>query len=237
MELFYSPDEGSTLITLGEEESGHCVRVLRHKEGDEIFITDGRGRLSRARIVSAAPKSVEAEVIGTEENFGTHPYKLTMAVCPTKNLDRYEWFVEKAVEIGVDKIVPVIGDRSERKVIKTDRLQRLILSATKQSLKGVVPAVCESESVKNFILSAEEDVKLICYCFEGQKLSVKEALAGMEEGSSVAILIGPEGDFSPEEVRLALEKGFKPVHLGTSRLRTETAAIAGVAAVYFEFMK
>jgi 16S rRNA (uracil1498-N3)-methyltransferase len=157
-----------------------------------------------------------------------------MAVCPTKNLDRYEWFAEKATELGLDVISPVIGNHSERKVFKSDRLRRILLSASKQSLKGAVPVVNEPVSVRQFIADAPADaLKLICCCFEGEtpRTSINDALC---LDKKIIILIGPEGDFSREEAALAVAAGFIPVHLGPSRLRTETAALTAVQAVYLK---
>ncbi len=291
MELFYSNQiEGDTLL-LDAEESGHCVRVLRHRAGDEITVIDGEGTLYRCTLMDADPRGATAHIDGSERGFGAHPYTLTMAVCPTKNIDRYEWFVEKATEIGIDVIAPVIGERSERKVLKTERLERLVKSAAKQSLKGAIPKVNEPQSVRDFILSVPEGaVKLICYCFEGDKHSIPELLSlpgapgarnrsrpwlplwasvpwgttggiavsmkregpapsgvgGMSEAKfpapgapgreaglpDIYILIGPEGDFSPAEAELALSRGWMSVSLGSSRLRTETAALVAVTQVY-----
>ena len=274
MELFYSNQiEGDTLL-LDAEESGHCVRVLRHRAGDEITVIDGEGTLYRCTLLDADPRGATAHIDGSERGFGAHPYALTMAVCPTKNIDRYEWFVEKATEIGIDVIAPVIGERSERKVLKTERLERLVKSAAKQSLKGAIPKINEPQSVRDFILSVPEGaVKMICYCFEGDKHSIPELLsspgapgagnfaslipptpegAGPSRSRShgrlrfpapgasgldaelpdIYILIGPEGDFSPAEAELALSRGWMSVSLGSSRLRTETAALVAVAQVY-----
>lgn len=223
------------IMTLDEEESAHCVKVLRHREGDEISVMDGHGTLCRCRIIDASPKKVEAEVLNCEEGFGSHPYHLTMAVCPTKNIDRYEWFVEKATEIGVDVIAPVFGDRSERRILKTDRVRRIAVSAAKQSLKGAVPEVTEPVSVKEFIESADpEALKLICYCIDSESLR-RSIVEVMDSLRRIVVLIGPEGDFSQEEVDLALSRGWVPVHLGESRLRTETAAVVAATAVYFRF--
>ena len=232
MELFFSQDICGSILRLDAEESGHCVRVLRHREGDEISVIDGRGTLYRCVLQNADPKGATAQVLSVEHGFGSHPYKLTMAVCPTKNIDRFEWFAEKATEIGVDVIAPVIGDRSERRVLKTERLERLVRSAAKQSLKGAAPQVSEPVSVKEFIASVPADaLKLICYCFEGEKRSISELLkAGTDR--EIFILIGPEGDFSPEEAELAINGGWIPVTLGESRLRTETAALVAVTQVY-----
>lgn len=238
MEIFYSDSICDGIVELGPEESGHCVKVLRHRVGDSISVIDGRGTLYECTLTDADPKGAAARVESRNDGFGTHPYHLTMAVCPTKNTDRFEWFAEKATEIGVDVIAPVIGDHSERKVFKTERIKRLVLSATKQSLKGVLPEVAEPVSVRDFIEAADKDaLRIICYCFEGEagRISVKDVLAASDV-QKICILIGPEGDFSPAEVALALEKGWKPVHLGDSRLRTETAALTATAAVYFSHM-
>ena len=234
MEVFYSPHIENGMCVLPEEESAHCVRVLRHREGDEIYVIDGLGTLYTCRLTEASPKVARAQVLREEPDWGAHPYFLQMAVCPTKNLDRYEWFAEKATELGLDVITPVIGEHSERKVFKSDRLRRILLSASKQSLKGAIPQVEEPVSVKNFIASVPEDtVKIICCCFEGEvpRTSINDVL---DFSKKIVVLIGPEGDFSREEAALAVAHGFIPVHLGPSRLRTETAALTAVEAVYLK---
>lgn len=279
MELFYSNDIEGGICRLDKDESGHCVKVLRHRFGDEISVIDGCGTLYRCRITSDSPKGVEAMVLEETPDWGGHPYRLHMAVCPTKNNDRYEWFVEKACEIGLDEVSPVIGEHSERRVFKTARVEKILVSAAKQSLKGAVPVVNEPVSVKEFIermaggdgvggdrqmagkVEAEigkagagdigadsvgaasgvgtgAPLKLIAYCFEDERVprrSIKEVLGGYE-GSDIVVLIGPEGDFSKAEAELAIKNGFIPVHLGDSRLRTETAALTAVAAVYFRYL-
>ena len=237
MELFYSRDIEGGICRLDQDESGHCVKVLRHRAGDEISVIDGCGTLYRCRISVDSPKGVEAMVLSSEEGWGSHPYRLHMAVCPTKNNDRYEWFAEKACEIGLDEVSPVIGEHSERRVFKTARIEKILVSAAKQSLKGAVPAVNEPVSVKEFIENAADSsaLKLMAYCFEDERAprrSIKEVLAEYD-GDEIIILIGPEGDFSRAEAELALSRGFIPVHLGDSRLRTETAALTAVSAVYF----
>ena len=236
MELFYAYEADGRLCRLDAEESGHCVRVLRHRAGDEIHVIDGLGTLYRCRLVDDNPRGAEAEVLESFSGWGGHPYRLTVACCPTKNNDRFEWFVEKATEVGVDRIVPVIGERSERKVYKTERAARIALSATKQSLKARIPDIAEPVSVKDFICHSGPGLKLIAYCFEGdtKRISIQEALQAYD-GSDITVLIGPEGDFSPEEARLAVEHGYIPVHLGSSRLRTETAAVMAAAAVYLAY--
>ena len=185
----------------------------------------------------ASPKAAVARIEKANPGWGSHPYRLEMAVCPTKNIDRYEWFVEKATEVGTDRFVPVIGEHSERKVLKTERLRRIVLSAAKQSLKAAVPEIAEPLTVKEFIASVADSsaLKMIACCFEDEshpRTSVMQALSGTDRREYI-VLIGPEGDFSREEVRLAIEAGFIPVHLGESRLRTETAALAAVFAAYY----
>ena len=251
MELFYAYESDGRFCRLDADESGHCCRVLRHRAGDEIHVIDGLGTMYRCRLVDDNPKGAEAEVLEAFPGWGGHPYRLTVACCPTKNNDRFEWFVEKATEVGVDQIVPTIGERSERKVYKTDRAARIALSATKQSLKSRIPDIAEPVSVKDFICHSEpaepschsepaeqakESLKLIAYCFEGdtKRISIQEALKAYD-GDDITILIGPEGDFSPEEARLAVEHGYIPVHLGASRLRTETAAVLAATAVYLRY--
>ena len=253
MELFYSQDIAGGLCRLDQDESGHCVKVLRHRNGDEISVIDGCGTLHRCRIISDSPKGVEAAILSSEKDWGGHPYRLHMAVCPTKNNDRYEWFVEKACETGMDEVSPVIGEHSERRVFKTSRIGKILVSASKQSLKASVPVVHEPVTVKEFILAhgrhegmtssadvtgAESPLRLIAYCFEDENIprrSIKEVLAEYE-GSEIIVLIGPEGDFSRVEAELALSEGFIPVHLGASRLRTETAALTAATAVYLRYM-
>jgi 16S rRNA (uracil1498-N3)-methyltransferase len=263
MELFYAYEVTGRYCRLDAEESGHCVRVLRHRAGDEIDVIDGLGTLYHCRLTQDSPKGAEAEILDTQEGFGSHPYHLTLGCCPTKNNERFEWFVEKATELGVDRIVPLIGDHSERKVYKTERARRIALAATKQSLKARIPEVAEPQSVRSFVAGApqddkspaaslsepslchaepslchaersEESLRLIAYCFEDPSIprrSIMDVLK-MHPGREITVLIGPEGDFSPEEARLALEYGYIPIHLGPSRLRTETAAVTAVEAVY-----
>ena len=237
MEIFWTDRIEAGLCFLGEEESAHCVRVLRHREGDNVCVIDGAGTMYECVLSQASPKAAVARIEKANPGWGSHPYRLEMAVCPTKNIDRYEWFVEKASEVGTDRFVPVIGEHSERKVLKTERLRRIVLSAAKQSLKAAVPEIAEPLTVKEFIASVADSsaLKMIACCFEDEshpRTSVMQALSGTDRREYI-VLIGPEGDFSREEVRLAIEAGFIPVHLGESRLRTETAALAAVFAAYY----
>ncbi|MBO7371621.1 MAG: 16S rRNA (uracil(1498)-N(3))-methyltransferase [Bacteroidales bacterium] len=242
MELFYSRDIATGGRTLDQEESNHCIRVLRHVAGDIIHIVDGRGSMYECRLDDANAKAVGFTVLKVEESYGSHPYELWMAVAPPKNIDRFEWFAEKATEIAVDRITPLFGDYSERKVFKKERCERIVVSAAKQSHKGAVPQVDDAVKVKDFLSGPfDADVsKFICYCDDTEflgvkKISISDALAEARS-DRYAIMIGPEGDFSREEMRLAVEKGWQPVSLGTSRLRIETAALTAVAAIYLNYI-
>ena len=251
MELFYSKDITDGGRVLDPDESAHCVRVLRHRRGDQINVVDGHGMLYRCTIVDDDPRGVLFDVDEWVENYGSHDYRLHMAVCPPKNIDRFEWFAEKATEIGVDRITPLFGDYSERRVFKRERIERLIVAAAKQSHKGAIPELDEALTVTEFLQQDHEGLKLICYCDEATgKIDIKEALAAagfsiarqnLFEASDpkpmVSIMIGPEGDFSRAEVALALERGWQPVSLGDSRLRIETAALVATTAVYLHFSR
>ena len=245
MELFYSKTITDGGRELDAEESGHCVKVLRHRKGDSINVVDGHGMLYRCTIVDPDPRGVVFEVNEWVENYGSHDHWLRMAVCPPKNIDRFEWFAEKATEIGVDAITPLFGDYSERKVFKPERIERLLVSAAKQSHKGTIPQLDAAVTVSEFLRQEHEGLKLICYCDEATgKVDIKEALGfpvkpGMAKDAlpRITILIGPEGDFSRAEVALALERGWQPVSLGDSRLRIETAALVATAAVYLHFSR
>lgn len=236
MEIFWTEDIAGGICRLGEEESAHCVRVLRHRAGDRINIIDGHGTMYECTLVEDSPKGAEARIEQAHQNWGGHPYDLTMAVCPTKNIDRYEWFAEKATEFGVDRIVPVIGEHSERKILKPERMNRILLSAAKQSLKASIPVLSDTISVREFIESTVEKdaLKMIAYCFEDgqERTSIREVLE-KNDAKEVIVLIGPEGDFSREEADAAVAAGYVPVHIGESRLRTETAALASVSMVYY----
>ena len=242
MELFYAYEVNGRFCRLDAEESSHCVRVLRHRAGDEVDVIDGQGTLYHCRLTQDSPKGAEAEILSQQADWGAHPYRLTLGCCPTKNNDRFEWFVEKATELGVDRIVPLIGEHSERKVYKTERALRIALSATKQSLKARIPEIAEPLSVKDFLCHSErseESLQLIAYCFEDEthpRQSIRQVLES-SSARDITILIGPEGDFSSEEAQLAIGRGYVPVHLGASRLRTETAAVTAVEAVYLHFMQ
>ena len=232
MLLFYAPDITTPLYTLDEIESGHCVRVLRLQEGDTLNITDGRGTLYDAEVVDAHPKRCSVRIVAEHHNWEQRSYGLTVAVAPTKNIDRIEWFVEKATECGIDRIIPTLCDHSERKIIKGERLEKIAISAMKQSLKAYLPDIAPLTPLREVLTTPFEGTKLIAHCEE----EAERVFIGSElkAGDNVLILIGPEGDFSPEEIALARKNGFREVSLGDCRLRTETAALA--ATMYTAFV-
>lgn len=233
MQLFYNPNisENSSDIIFDKDESRHITKVLRMREGDTLKITNGTGSFFDAEISLVTPKQCVAKIL-KEEKVDPLPYHLHLAVAPTKLNDRYEWFLEKATEIGISEITPIICDHSERKVIKPERYEKIIQSALKQSLKAHLPVLNEAVSLKNFIESnsSNDGIRCIAHCEEDDKNSLKSVL---KPNAKVTILIGPEGDFSSEEIELSLKAGFIPVSLGDSRLRTETAAVVACHSVAF----
>lgn len=236
MQLFYAPDITPPLYTLSDEESKHCVRVLRLREGDSLHITDGKGNLYHCNITEAHQHHCTVEVKETFSEWEKMPYSLTMAVAPTKNIERYEWFLEKATEVGVTRFIPIECEHSERRSIKHDREQRVITSAVKQSLKAYHPALDDLTPVKQIIAAPFDGQKFIAHCNKecGERVYMPSII---KKNENILILIGPEGDFSPEEINFALENGFTPITLGTQRLRTETAAIVATVMVATENSK
>ncbi len=228
MQLFYTPNIPSLVFQLDETESKHAVRVLRLTNGDSIQLIDGKGNFHNAKIKDAHPKRCQVEIIETHAEFGKRNHYLHMAVAPTKNIDRFEWFLEKATEIGIDEITPILCEHSERKMIKHERLEKVIISAMKQSLKAYLPKLNPLTPIKD-ILSAEFDGnKCVAHCYEKDKRQLKNEATN---SNSNLILIGPEGDFSESEIETALQNKFIPVSLGESRLRTETAAVVACHTV------
>ena len=224
MQLFYAPEISLPRYTLPEEESKHCVRVLRMGVGDELFLTDGKGTLHRCKVVDDNVKRCEVEVVEHIEEYGRLPYQLSMAVAPTKNIDRYEWFLEKATEVGVSHIWPIECDHSERRQIKPEREEKVITSAVKQSLKAYHPTLHPLTPLRKLLAMEFDGQKYIAHC--NDSMGSREYLGSViKKGGNILILIGPEGDFSPEEINFALQNGFKAISLGTQRLRTETAAV------------
>jgi len=228
MNSFYISAHTGNSVQLTPEESKHCIRVLRLKKGDRVQLMNGRGSIFEAVIGVADPRSCLLEIVREDLFPNPHSYRLTIAIAPTKNMDRFEWFVEKATEIGVDCIVPLLCKNSERKEVKLERLEKIVISAMKQSGQTYLPELEKLTPIGEVLNRQFEGDKLIAHCVPGEKLLLKNAVG---TGRDVLLLIGPEGDFDPSEIDLALGKGFVPVSLGHSRLRTETAGIVGCHAV------
>lgn len=225
MHVFYTPDlQDQDHYTLNEEESKHCSRVLRLAAGDKVYLVDGRGGLYEAQIDSASKKHVELLITKTTKAYQKRNHHLHIAIAPTKNIDRVEWFLEKATEIGIDEITPIICERSERKVVKEDRLQKVITSAVKQSLQAYHPVLHPAITFAQLLQQQTTAAKLIAHCIDDAGRSFIKDL--VQPHGNYLMLIGPEGDFSPQEISSALGQGFMPVTFGTTRLRTETAALA-----------
>lgn len=222
---FYCPDIADTL-RLPEDDSGHCLRVLRMRAGDTVEAVDGRGRAYTLRLKDENRHRAAVDIVEERAEPLPWPQTITLAVAPTKNIDRMEWLVEKVTEIGVNRIVPLLCQRSERRVVKTDRLERIAVSAMKQSLKAVLPVVEPLTPLEEFVANDASAQRFVAYCTD----DVERRLLAREyhPGTDVTLLIGPEGDFAPEEVSLCLENDYIPVSLGPCRLRTETAALVGV---------
>lgn len=230
MHIFYTPDISSNTYILSEEESKHCIRVLRLQKGSELKLVDGKGGFYDAIVADPHPKRTSLIIIDAQQGFGMRNHYLHIAVAPTKNIERFEWFLEKATEIGIDEITPLICERSERKDIKTDRLYKVITSAVKQSIKAYHPKLNEPKGFKDLIADASKGQKYIAHCINSEKFSLKDKL---ELNSDYLVMVGPEGDFSQSEINAAQSAGFIPIELGTSRLRTETAALEACFEVNF----
>jgi 16S rRNA (uracil1498-N3)-methyltransferase len=228
MYIFYTPDLKGSNYQLNHDESKHCVKVLRLKEGDIVNLINGRGSLFLAKIINANHKACELQIISENNEYGKRNFRISLAIAPTKNTDRFEWFLEKVTEIGIDEIIPIICQHSERKDIKTDRLEKVIISAMKQSYKAYLPVLSEIIPFKALINRTFGGYKFIAHCEEGDKKLLKNLIKPQKD---ILILIGPEGDFSKEEIEAAINGGFVPVSLGESRLRTETAGIVACHTV------
>ena len=230
MQLFYAPEISLPRYTLPEEESKHCIRVLRMTIGDELHLTDGKGNMYRCKVVSDNVKRCEVEVVETTHEYERMTYGLVMAVAPTKIIDRFEWFLEKATEIGVSEVYPIECDHSERRQIKHEREEKVITAAVKQSLKAYHPTLHDITSVRDVIAMDFDGEKYIAHCDGdfGERVYLGNLV---KKGANTLILIGPEGDFSKEELNFALQNGFKAISLGRERLRTETAAVVATTVV------
>jgi 16S rRNA (uracil1498-N3)-methyltransferase len=231
MQLFYNPNitESTDIFSFDKEESKHIIKVLRKKDTDILYVTNGLGFLFKTEITLASDSKCTVKIISFEKAAASK-FHLHLAVAPTKMNDRFEWFLEKATEIGIHEITPIICDHSERKVINNERFDKILLAAMKQSNELYLPKLNEAISFKEFIKLENSGLKLIAHCEETDKKTLKSVLKPNED---VILLIGPEGDFSEKEIALALENKFAPVSLGKTRLRTETAAIVACHSVVF----
>ncbi|MFV8334763.1 16S rRNA (uracil(1498)-N(3))-methyltransferase [Flavobacterium sp. RSP29] len=231
MQLFYNPTitESTETFSFDKEESKHIIKVLRKKDTDILFVTNGLGFLFKTEITLASDSKCTVKILSFEKA-PSSKFHLHLAVAPTKMNDRYEWFLEKATEIGIHEITPIICDHSERKVINMERFDKILLAAMKQSNELYLPKLNEAVTFKEFIKLEREGLKLIAHCEETNKKNLKSVLKPNE---SITVLIGPEGDFSEKEIASALENNFIPVSLGNTRLRTETAAIVACHSVVF----
>ena len=232
MQVFYAPEIYGANYILNETESKHCIKSLRMTAGVPVKLIDGKGNLYEGVISDPNPKKCLITITKILENFETRDYKLHIAISPLKNPDRFEWFVEKSVEIGIDEITPLICHRTEKQSIKAERIEKIIISAMKQSLKALDTVLNPPRSFNEFISESSDSVKMIAHCNESfsNRASVSQVY---KKGDNVIILIGPEGDFTKSEIDTAIQYNFFPIHLGKSRLRTETAGIIACHSVYF----
>jgi len=227
MNLFYSPQIEGDVFVLDETESKHAIRVLRLSRDDQVVLIDGRGGWYEASIEEDHPKRCSLRIQSFTPDFQPLPYHLHLAVSPTKNMDRFEWFLEKATEIGISEITPLICRRSERKQVKPERLERILVSAMKQSLKAYKPTLNPPSGIEDFLLTEREGSKGIAHCYPTDRKGISD----LDRSGSYTLLIGPEGDFTEEEVEGAIRADYSPFSLGDSRLRTETAGIYICAAI------
>jgi len=231
MQIFYVTDLDGDSCTLDETESRHCARVLRMSKGDRVNLIDGKGVFCEGLITDPDPRACMIRITDRKEEFEKRNYRLHIAISPLKNPDRFEWFVEKSVEIGVDELTPLICRNTEKPGIKKDRINNIIVSAMKQSIKAYRPVLNDPQDFSEFTGREYSGLKIIAHCSQSQQRSAITDI--YSKGNDAVIMIGPEGDFSDDEIAVAIEKGFRPVHLGRSRLRTETAGVAACSAVYF----
>ena len=222
MNVFYIGEIQGNSALLNQEESKHCIRVLRMQKGDHVLLMNGKGSIFEAHLEIPDPKGCKLSIIQEVTTPVKRTYRLTVAIAPTKSIDRFEWFLEKSTEIGIDRIIPLICQHSERREIKTERLEKILVAAIKQSGQPLLPELTKPVPFKVLMNQNFEGDKFIAHCEVSEKNPFKNELI---PGKNVLILIGPEGDFDPAEINLAVESGFRPVSLGDSRLRTETAGL------------
>ena len=232
MQLFYTSDIRGNLAHLSETESRHCIQVLRHQQGDRLHFVDGRGGFYEGEIIEAHKKNCVLSILYHTPSYKVKPFRLHIGIAPTKSIDRFEWFLEKATEIGIHEITPLLCKHSERKRIRLDRLEKVLLSAMKQSLQATLPKLNELTDFRKFLDTqhSSTDQKFIAHC-QSDKMSAQKE--NYQDGQNVTILIGPEGDFQSTEIEWAQQQQFKAISLGSSRLRTETAGIIACHSVNF----
>ncbi len=232
MQLFYSKNIEDELLFLDQEEARHCSVTLRKKPGDLIHVVDGKGNLYDGRLITVDKRKCTVAIEKTVPEFGKLDSPIHIAIAPTKNISRLEWFLEKTTEFGISEISPILCTRSERKHIRIDRLEKILITAMKQSLKGYCPKINPLQSFASFIESSKMDeVKYIAHCEDHPK---SHLIHNYSSCSPVTILIGPEGDFTHAEIGMALAAGYKEISLGKSRLRTETAGIAACQIIHLK---
>lgn len=231
MQIFYAAGISEDICVLDATESLHCIRVLRMKKGSMVNLVDGKGNLYEGFISNPDPRGCEITITGTIKDFEKRDYRLHIAISPLKNHDRFEWFIEKSVEIGIDEITPIICTNTEKPGVKSDRINNIITSAMKQSIKAFRPVFNDPVTFTEFQDPGISWTRMIAHCNRGGERSRIDQIC--KKGEDALILIGPEGDFTGEEVSQAIEKGYRPVHLGKSRLRTETAGICACHSIYF----
>lgn len=227
MNVFYAPSADQGFAVLNDEESRHCVKVLRMRPGEEVFLADGKGGWFRGELTEADPRACLVQIRETWSDYRKRPVRLHIAVAPTKQSDRLEWFLEKATECGIDEVTPVICEKSERTVLKPQRLEKILLTAMKQSLRAYLPRLNPVRRLADFLGSDFQGEKFVAHCREGEKQGLLHACT---PGKDAVVLIGPEGDFTAGELGQALARGYHPVSMGPHRLRTETAALTACIA-------
>ncbi len=230
MQVFYAPDITGDTYILDDKESKHIVRVMRMRKGTSVRLIDGKGNSYEGIITDPDPKKCVIRIQSVVRNFEKRNYRLHIAISPLKNPERFEWFVEKSVEIGIDEITPLICRYTEKPGIKPERIRNLIISAMKQSLKAEKSILNPPCLFDEFIDIKHQGVKMLAHCYhKAERKGIPEVY---KKGNNALMLIGPEGDFSEEEIKIAVSKGFIPVHLGSSRMRTETAGVAACHSIY-----
>ena len=232
MHLFYNPHIQGDSFELEEQESKHAIRVLRLVRDDRVILVDGRGGWYEAAIIDDHPKRCKLQILSYTPDYRPLSYSLHLAVAPTKNLDRFEWFIEKATEIGISEITPLICKRSERRQVKYERLEKILVSAMKQSLKAYKPKLNNPVSMEEFLRTDQQGTLGIAHCYPLERKGIKE----LDHSGTYTLIVGPEGDFTEEEVSNALKAGYVPFHLGESRLRTETAALYITTAISLHYL-